>query len=72
MKERLGLTDEEVAWLQANRDSDREARQLVTLYNMVVACPRDLGARAIFAAMLDDWRRDRPPLSSVGQLVDRG
>lgn len=59
MSERLGLTDSEVDWLRANCASDEAARRLVTQYQMCVVCPGDHGARGIFEAMLDDWRRDR-------------
>lgn len=53
---RLGLTDEEVAWLQSNMGKDETADRLIRQYQMVVVCPRDPGARGIFSAMLTDWR----------------
>jgi hypothetical protein len=64
MTERLGLTDEEVLWLQTHREN-ADARKLINQYQMVVACPRDPGARGIFSAMLDEWRRSNPDLSAA-------
>lgn len=58
---RRGLTMIEVLWLRANRATDNEAANLISLYNMIVAQPRDPGAKAIFAETLKGWRRDRPP-----------
>lgn len=55
MAERLGLTDGEVAWLKGHRDH-ATAKTLISLYNMVVSCPSDAGARGLFAAALDEWR----------------
>jgi hypothetical protein len=57
-RETLGLTDPEIAWLRANAKAD-PARNLIRVYNMVVACPSDPGARGIFDAMLGNWRRSR-------------
>lgn len=65
MSERLGLTDEEVLWLQAKLGRDDVAGRMVRQYQMVVACPQDPGARGIFAAMLSEWRKTRVPLAST-------
>lgn len=64
MDGRQGLTDEEVAWLRANRKTNQTATNLVSLYNMTVDCPSDPGARGMFAAALADWRQSRAALAS--------
>ncbi|KQP53064.1 hypothetical protein [Methylobacterium sp. Leaf106] len=65
MAERLNLTDAEVEWLRANASSNSVADGLIRQYQMVVACSQDPGARGVFAAMLDDWRRTRPALAKA-------
>lgn len=59
---RMGLTDTEVQWLKDNMNTDSTAMGLVKQYQMIVACPNDPGARGIFEAMRDDWRKTREPL----------
>lgn len=59
---RMGLTDAEVRWLQENMDKDETAAGLVHQYQMIVKCPQDPGARGIFTAMLEDWRKSRNPI----------
>ena len=59
MSNRLGLEDDEISWLRTNAGRDKDADSLIAQYQMVVSCPDDPGARGIFAAMLDDWRRSR-------------
>jgi hypothetical protein len=51
----LGLTSSEIEWLRTN-SKDTEASKLIRQYQMVVVCPRDPGARGIFAAMLEEAR----------------
>lgn len=58
MSERMGLTQSEIDWLRANMLTNETAKKLVAQYQMIVACPRDHGARGIFEAMRDDWRRE--------------
>lgn len=57
-EDRLGLTEPEIVWLRAHRTRVRE-HELITLYRMVCACPRDPGARGLFAAALNAWRAER-------------
>lgn len=59
MSERMGLTDAEVDWLRSNMNTNTTADRLVRQYQMIIACPSDPGARAIFEAMRDDWRKER-------------
>jgi hypothetical protein len=64
---KMGLTDKEVEWLRRNRGSNKTATHLVDLYQMIIVCPSDLGARAIFCAARDHWRKNiedgkEPPL----------
>lgn len=51
----LGLTHDEVTWLQGH-PTYPAAAGLIRLYRMVVDAPNDPGARGIFAAALADWR----------------
>jgi hypothetical protein len=53
----MGLADHEVLWLQSNIGKDSVADRLVRQYQMIIACPRDMGARGIFEAMRDEWRK---------------
>lgn len=59
---RLGLTDDEVAWIRQHRHAP-VSKTLIRLYRMVQACPSDPGARGIFAATLANWRRERDRMS---------
>lgn len=54
---RLGLTDSEVLWLRRNRGTNATATNLVNLYQTVVDCPNDPGARNLFNAALEEWRK---------------
>ncbi len=55
---RLGLTLEEVAWLDDPENArSPKGRELIGYYQMVAAAPGDPGARAFFAAALETWRR---------------
>lgn len=59
-KEHLGLTDQEIEWLRNHRHRSI-SRSLIRLYRMVIDCPTDPGARGIFKATLEDWRKHRDP-----------
>lgn len=54
---RLDLREAEVDWLRANMANHETAQRLVRQYQMVIDCPSDPGARGIFSAMLDEWRK---------------
>ena len=63
---RLGLTDDEIELLRINSDMDW-AKNLINLYNLVVAQPQDPGARGLFAAALREWRFQTLQKSGAGE-----
>lgn len=50
---------------------DKQAAQIITLYQMHIACPRDPGASALCKAAFDAWRSKRPQAVSHAEIAAR-